>query len=65
MNGHYILAELGESRKMNLGAQAVMGLKCQIKEGLFCLFVFCLFFIFGRPAAYGVPRPGIRSEPQL
>ena len=23
------------------------------------------FFLFGRPAAYGVPRAGIRSEPQL
>ena len=23
------------------------------------------FFSFGCPAAYGVPRPGIRSEPQL
>ena len=40
-----------------------------------CLFLFvCLFFIFvifvfflffGHPKAYGVPRSGIRSEPQL
>ena len=26
---------------------------------------FLSFFSFGRPVAYGVPRPGIRSEPQL
>ena len=25
---------------------------------------FCLF-VFGLPTAYGIPRPGIRSEPQL
>ena len=27
--------------------------------------VFLLFFFFGRPTAYGVPGPRIRSEPQL
>ena len=28
------------------------------------LYLFILFLIFGRPEAYGVPGPGIRSEPQ-
>ena len=28
-------------------------------------FSFLLFSFFGRPEAYGVPRPGIRSKPQL
>lgn len=27
--------------------------------------VFCLFFFFGHPEAYGVPVPGIRSQWQL
>ena len=31
-----------------------------------CLYVICNFFVcFGHPTAYGVPGPGIRSEPQL
>ena len=29
------------------------------------LFVSFSFFLFGHPVAYGVTRPGIRSEPQL
>ena len=28
-------------------------------------FLFFLFFFFGLPVAYGIPRPGIRSELQL
>ena len=28
-------------------------------------FFSCFFFFFGLPVAYGVPGPGIRSEPQL
>ena len=30
------------------------------------IFLFSFFFssVFGRPAAYGTPRPGITSEPQ-
>ena len=31
----------------------------------FFFFFFFLFSCFGRPAAYGAPRPGIRSELQL
>lgn len=27
-------------------------------------FIFYFFKLFGCPMAYGVPRPGIRSEPQ-
>ena len=31
----------------------------------FLSFFFSFFFFFGCPATYGVPSPGIRSEPQL
>ena len=42
----------------------------QVKLVLECflhfLFIFfIIFFFFGRPMAYGVPGPGIRSEPQV
>ena len=30
-----------------------------------CSFLFVVFFFFGRPAAYGVPRPGSPSMPMM
>ena len=36
---------------------------CAVAEGRTVLYFY--FFICGCPAAYGTPRPGIRSEPQL
>ena len=42
------------------GLHAVF-LSCFLKSFAFLFF----FFFFGCPLAYGVPRPGIRSQPQL
>ena len=36
---------------------------CLFYKDKVCLFI--LSYLFGHPVAYGVPRPGIRSEPQL
>ena len=37
-----------------------------VLAGFYFIYSFIyLFLFFGRPAAYGVPRPGIRSEPQF
>ena len=42
-------------------APSLLPKECPVE---FCGF-FPLFFFFGCLSAYGVPRPGIRSEPQL
>ena len=47
------------------------GIKPTQQEGnpfitpIFVVVVVIVFFFFGHPGAYAVPRPGIRSEPQL
>ena len=54
--------ELGEFRLKREGlAETSVGAINEETSG----FLFFFFFFFGRPMAYGVPRPGIRSEPQL
>ena len=38
----------------------------QLTEGFLFIYLFKVFFaFFGHPMAYGIPRPGIRSELQL
>ena len=39
--------------------------ECRNAQGFFSFFLLFSFFSFGCPMAYGVPRPGIRSELQL
>ena len=69
-----------EPRLLSLLAVFWAGSRCQEHEAgvhlvfhlLFSFFLSFFFFFylfiylfFGHPAAYGVPRPGIRSEPKL
>ena len=42
----------------------LLNLLCQ-KGAPSSLVLFCFFFIFGHPVAYGAPRPGIGSKPHL
>ena len=35
-----------------------------LPQVIFCLFSLCFVLVFIRPAAYGVPGPGLRLEPQ-
>ena len=58
--------ELGQDVLMGRGAEPTPQLPSpRTSLGTHGLFLFLFFFFFGFPLVYGVPRPGIRSKPEV